>query len=204
MHEIVIHSHARLQTASKPLKISMPSSRLDQMLKPESNLVGRQVMKRICRMISTKSEVLRNRTSTIRTLVSHARQRSPKVTICIHRAIVRGIHIPCGEVRVGGVIQDGTEETVHVEQEESGIKVLVAGGQDHDFQPAVEVDNVGFPILGYSYSFVYSHGTSVDWRQVHDEEVADSEIIQLEHTSEGLHIETSSEGVSTCSRTAWY
>lgn len=41
MHEIVIHSHTRLQTASKLLEISMQSlPRLDQMLKPESNLVG--------------------------------------------------------------------------------------------------------------------------------------------------------------------
>ena len=149
------------------------------------------------RMISTEPEVLRNPINSIRTLGSHARQRSPEVTICIHRAVVRGIHIRCGEARVGGVIQDGTEETVHVEQEESGIKVLVAEGRDHDFQSAVEVDNVGFPILGYSCSFVCSHGTSVNWWQIRDEEVADSEIIQLEYTSEGLHIETSSEGVSS-------
>ena len=74
------------------------------MLKPESKFVGRQVMNWICRMVATKLEVLGNRIRTVRTFISHARDWSSKVAVCVHRAIVRGINVASGNVGVGGIV----------------------------------------------------------------------------------------------------
>ena len=90
---------------------------------------------------------------------------------------MRGLQVASGDVRVGCVVQDGVEETIQVTEEEGGIVVGGAESPNHDFLPAIEVDDVLFPVCDYCCTHVCSRGASIYWRHVDDEEVASTDLI---------------------------